>query len=370
MLRAVRIPTPACSCWSSPGRSMKTRALVSNSALNGHFVTLSLSHDAGTVYFAFADPAGQPELRSRTIAPVPAEPGVKYHSFHIMAMDADGSQLRQLTDGPRDDFDPCPLPDGGIAFMSTRRGGKNRCGGGNPEAIYTLHRMDADGANIRTLSFHETNEWHPSVLNDGRIVYTRWDYVDRYAAYFHGLWTCNPDGSNPAVLFGNYTTLPWACYQAKAVPGSSRILFVAGAHHALVGGTLVHARPGARRPGSAERRGPSRGARVPHPRGLLSRGARLAQELLLQPLAAVGELLPGGLQPRSAAAASTRGNPRKGRPGSTTSTASATWSCSSAARASRRPIRSRWPRARAPPVIPGTGRRAVSETRASSCSPT
>jgi hypothetical protein len=154
-------------------------------------------------------------------------------------MNSDGSNLRQLTDGPDDDFDPCPLPDGGIAFESTRRGSKLRCGGGSPEITYTLHRMDPDGNGIRTLSFHETHEWHPSVLNDGRIVYTRWDYVDRNAAKFHGLWTCNPDGSNPAILFGNYTTRPWACYQAKAIPGSNRIVFVAGGHHANVGGTLV-----------------------------------------------------------------------------------------------------------------------------------
>lgn len=220
-----------------PGQSPKTRTLVSNADLKGHFVTLSLSYDAQSIYFAFADPAGQPSY-GQEFAPVPDEPGMKYHSFHILAMNADGSRLRQLTDGPRDDFDPCPLPDGGIAFMSTRRGGKNRCGGGSPEAIYSLHRMEADGRKIQTLSFHETNEWHPFVMNDGRIVYTRWDYVDRNAACFHGLWTCNPDGSGPAVVFGNYTTLPWACYQAKAIPGSNRILFVAGGHHSLVGGTL------------------------------------------------------------------------------------------------------------------------------------
>ena len=108
------------------------------------------------------------------------------------------------------------------------------------------------------------------MLNDGRIVYTRWDYVDRNAAKFHGLWTCNPDGTNPGILFGNYTTRPWACYQAKAVPGSDRILFVAGGHHANVGGTLVMLDPSRVGLGSAERRGPFRGPRVPHARGLLS----------------------------------------------------------------------------------------------------
>ncbi len=232
-------PHPAAGVFvlEQPGQSMKTQTLVSNSEMQGHFVTLSLSYDARTIYFAFANPTGEPSYGAQ-FAPVPAESGKKYHSFHIMAMNDDGSQLRQLTAGPRDDFDPCPLPDGGIAFMSTRRGGKNRCGGGNPEAIYSLHRMDADGHNIRTLSFHETNEWHPTVLNDGRILYTRWDYVDRNAACFHGLWSCNPDGTSPAILFGNYTTLPWACYQAKAIPGSNHILFVGGGHHSIVGGTL------------------------------------------------------------------------------------------------------------------------------------
>jgi hypothetical protein len=99
--------------------------------------------------------------------------------------------------------------------------------------------MDADGKNVRTLSFHETHEWHPSVLNDGRIVYTRWDYVDRNAAKYHGLWACNPDGTQPRALFGNHSTRPWACYQPKAVPGTDRILFVGGGHHANVGGTLL-----------------------------------------------------------------------------------------------------------------------------------
>lgn len=132
----------------------------------------------------------------------------------------DGSNLRQLTEGVEDDFDPCPLPDGGVAFMSTRRGGFARCNNAwEPCASYTLHRMDADGGNLRRLSTHETSEWHPSVLNDGRLVFIRWDYVDRSAANFHGLWTRRPDGSGVASSFGNYTMRINACYQPRAIPG-------------------------------------------------------------------------------------------------------------------------------------------------------
>jgi hypothetical protein len=155
-------------------------------------------------------------------------------------MDADGANLRRLTDGPNDDFDPCPLPDGSVAFMSTRRGGFGRCHNPwEPLPSYTLHRMDASGGAVQTLSFHETNEWHPSVLADGRIVYCRWDYMDRSAANYHGLWASNPDGTNPTILFGNYTQQINACYQPHSIPGSNRIIFVAGAHHADVGGSLV-----------------------------------------------------------------------------------------------------------------------------------
>ena len=104
---------------------------------------------------------------------------------------------------------------------------------------HTLHRLDPTLTQRRTLSFHETSEWHPSVLHDGRIVYIRWDYVDRSAANFHGLWITNPDGTDSQALFGNYTMRINACYQPKAVPNSHKLIFLAGAHHADVGGSLV-----------------------------------------------------------------------------------------------------------------------------------
>jgi hypothetical protein len=213
-----------------PGISFAVRDLTGDRLGRGNFTTLALSYDARTVYFAFCPRAEKkPDYYS---------PGRR--CFHIFSLGLDGGALAQLTDGPADDFDPCALPDGGLAFMSTRRGGFGRCHNPwEPLPAYTLHRMDRDGGGVRTLSFHETNEWHPSVLADGRIVYSRWDYVDRSAAHFHGLWASNPDGTNPVELFGNYTQRINACFQARAIPGSGALVFVAGAHHADVGGSLV-----------------------------------------------------------------------------------------------------------------------------------
>jgi len=160
--------------------------------------------------------------------------------FHLFALDLASGRLRQLTDGGDDDFDPCPLPDGRVAFLSSRRGGFCRCDNDyEPVPTYTLHVMQPDGHGIKTLSVHETNEWNLAPLADGRIVYSRWDYVDRSAAHFHGLWASNPDGTNPVVLFGNYTQRISACFQPRAIPGSRKIVFVAGSHHSVIGGSLV-----------------------------------------------------------------------------------------------------------------------------------
>ena len=213
-----------------PGVSFEVRDLIAGRLPRGNYTTLALGYDARTLYFAFAERAlRKPDFNS-----------ADRRCFQLYAIEVDGSGLRRLTDGPNDDFDPCPLPDGALAFMSTRRGGYGRCHNEwEPLPAYTLHRMNKDGSDVKTLSWHETNEWPPFVLHDGRIVYTRWDYVDRSAANFHGLWASNPDGSNPVSLFGNYTTRINACYQPRAIPGSQRIVFVAGAHHADVGGSLV-----------------------------------------------------------------------------------------------------------------------------------
>ena len=235
---------------TKPGYSLETRSLTDGKLPKGAYATLSLSHDAKTLYFAFCEVSsydGKPQFvnwrqlreydfHNDTLDYL-AKPEGK---FQLFSMSVDGSSLHQLTDDIYDNFDPCELPDGDLAFLSSRRGGFVRCNNfWEPITVYTLQRMGKDGRNIRTLSYHETNEWHPSVLHDGRIVYSRWDYVDRSAAHYHGLWATSPDGTQASVLFGSYTQQVSACYQPKAIPGSQKILFVAGAHHANTGGSLV-----------------------------------------------------------------------------------------------------------------------------------
>lgn len=184
--------------------------------------------------------------------------------YHIFTINTDGTNLVQLTSGKapnngkaeesHNDFDPCFLPNGRIAFISERRGGYGRC---HPRNVptYTLYSMKDDGSDITCLSYHETNEWQPSVNNQGQIVYTRWDYLDRDDCIAHHLWLCDPDGCNPRAPHGNYplplSTLSgssWADGRAarpngewniRAIPGSSKYVATASGHHTHSFGQLV-----------------------------------------------------------------------------------------------------------------------------------
>jgi len=211
-----------------PGRSMTVRELAAGRLPLGAYMTPDVSWDGKRVVFAYCAVPTPPPNRTAHLDRV----------FHIYEMRADGSGLRRLTDGPYDDFSPRYLPDGRIIFISTRRGGFHRCGRG-PCPVYTLAVMDPDGSNPHTISYHETHEWDPAVLNDGRIAYTRWDYVDRNAVHYQQLWTIRPDGTDPRIFYGNNTWNPVGVWEARPVPGSRRLMATAAAHHAMTAGSII-----------------------------------------------------------------------------------------------------------------------------------
>jgi len=213
----------------APGKSMQCRQLAAGALPEGSYQHPEVSFDGARVLFAFCRAEAAPQ---NTIA------GHHGRYYHLYEMGADGSGLRQLTYGPFNDFAPRYLPDGRIVFVSTRRQGWHRCGAPGCET-YTLAVADADGSHARPLSWHETHEWDPAVLDDGRIIYTRWDYVDRHAVYYEQLWSVRPDGSAPAAFYGNNTFNPVGIWEARGVPGSRQVMATAAAHHAMTAGSII-----------------------------------------------------------------------------------------------------------------------------------
>jgi len=197
---------------------------------NGGYLAPDVSYDGRQIVFCYTD--GAWAHREWTEA----------STFHIFRCNADGSGLAQLTDGALNDLDPCWLPNGRIAFISERRRGFGRC---HPRPVpnYTLFSMFEDGTDIERLSSHETNEWQPSVDNNGMLVYTRWDYVDRGFNQAHHLWLTTPDGRDARELNGNEhrseRTAPHLIGDGRAIPGSGKYMAVAGGHHTQTRGALI-----------------------------------------------------------------------------------------------------------------------------------
>jgi hypothetical protein len=242
-------------------RSLLAERTVENGRLAGRrlenaggLTGLDLDYDGRTVLFAYTEAEhgigeeasyeGQYWRREE----IKRDKNAAHHFFrpestyHVFRAGVDGTGLRQLTDGMWNDLDPCFLPDGRIAFVSERAGGQVRCGM-RPLPSATLHAMRGDGSDLVQLSWHDTQEWHPSVDNCGRIVYTRWDYVDRDSDVAQHLWVCAPDGRDPRGLHGNYPERrelrPWMEMSIRAIPGSHKYVAVAAPHHGEAYGSIV-----------------------------------------------------------------------------------------------------------------------------------
>lgn len=239
--------------------------------------SIDLSVDAKTVFFAYADSAcGH---KGKFYYPINSEDlangygqGDEGCQNHLFSVGIDGSNLRQLTFGEWSHQHPCALPNGRVVFVSFESGGNDRC---VAEPSHALWSMKADGSDIIQLSFHETAEWFPRLDNNGMLMYTRWDYVDRSADCAQHLWTCYPDGRDPRAPHGNYSHpwvgkrlvdkypevldvtgysipegIPWdglsgakfrpyAEYSFRPIPNSEKIIGVAGGHHGSENGSII-----------------------------------------------------------------------------------------------------------------------------------
>jgi len=135
-----------------------------------------------------------------------------------------------------DDIDPCYLPNGKIMFASTRSQRSVLC---FPATVTNLFIMDADGKNMRCLSSGQVNEINPCVLDDGRVIYMRWEYVDKGFGNAQSLWAIRPDGSGSDHVYKNNLVRPGSMTNARSVPDSRLIVAIAAGHHGGMAGPVV-----------------------------------------------------------------------------------------------------------------------------------
>jgi len=157
-------------------------------------------------------------------------------SFHLFEVNVDGSGMKQLTKSLYDDLDPIYLPDGKIMFSTTRANSYVRCLPTSPS--FVLARAEADGKNIRIISRNNEPDFFPTMMPNGSVIYTRWEYTERPLWRLQGLWTTNPDGTGTRVFWGNRSHYPDMLVEARPIPGTDKVMFVGAGHHLFHIGSL------------------------------------------------------------------------------------------------------------------------------------
>jgi hypothetical protein len=169
-------------------------------------------------------------------------------STSIYEIGVDGRGLRRITDpacacdaykgshGGQHDVAPAYLPDGRIVFLSTRPSGLVPCAN---SGVNILHVMNADGSDIHCISVNHVNEFDPSISPDGRILFGRWEYVDKNALTIQSLWSVNPDGTQETAVYANNMVFPEAVLDARPVPDSHLIVATFAKHNSTPRGSIA-----------------------------------------------------------------------------------------------------------------------------------
>jgi len=165
------------------------------------------------------------EPRQITFPPADEEARIaKYDNSHL-------GRTARMYYHQTDDMHPCYLPDGGIVFVSTRCEYGTLCDAPDVLTTAIMHRMDGDGSNMRPLSNSAVSEFSPSMLEDGRILYTRWEYVDKGQLGVKCLWSMRPDGSQSSEVYGNDIRFPPTFLHGRQVPGEPNLFVLLGTPH-------------------------------------------------------------------------------------------------------------------------------------------
>ena len=218
----------AAACASSIRPTPTSRRKTIFSDPDGCIYDMNVSYDARTLFFSYR------------------RKGEQY--WHIWRIHTDGTGLGQLTDGPFYDISPCLLPDGEIVFVSTRRFGHTSA---SPVRPRTCTAWPPTAVDIRCVSMNTLSDFSPQMLPDGRVLFTRWEYIDRDLTYRQSLWTQDPEGTVYQLYFGNTIRDVGSFLQARPLPGSTdRVVATFAPHHGFPHGAigLIDRRSGAEGP--------------------------------------------------------------------------------------------------------------------------
>jgi hypothetical protein len=182
----------------------------------GELITdLELDFDAGKILFS-----------------MPA----KNNKWQVFELDLQTKALTQMTTGfceKDDNYDSCYLPNGKIVYTSTAPKVGVPCVRGASHVANNF-LLDPTTGKVRQLCFDQEHNWDPTVMNDGKILFQRWDYTDMVHSNNRVLMTMNPDGTNQRSIYGSNSYWPTAFFGPRVLPNSrSKIVGIVTGHHGV-----------------------------------------------------------------------------------------------------------------------------------------
>jgi formylglycine-generating enzyme required for sulfatase activity len=168
--------------------------------------------------------------------------GEKAGNWHVYELDLNDKSVVSVTKtmpNDTDSYDACYTADDRILFVNSSGYHGVPCVRGS-DYVGNLHLMDRETQNVRRLCYDQDNNWHPTMLPNGRVMFLRWEYTDSAHYFSRVLMHMNPDGTDQKEFYGSNSYWPNSLFYAKPVPGSSSKFFgiVTGHHGAKRAGEL------------------------------------------------------------------------------------------------------------------------------------
>ncbi len=157
----------------------------------------------------------------------------RWQVHEMLLPDGTVRELSLIIEPDVDNYEACYLPDGNILFASTAPFVGVPCVTGASH-VSNIYHYDTSNGRIRRLTFEQDHNWCPRVLNDGRVLYLRWEYSDIPHFVSRILFSMNPDGTNQAEYYGSNSYWPNAMFYARPIPNHPTMFCaIVGGHHGV-----------------------------------------------------------------------------------------------------------------------------------------
>ena len=175
--------------------------------------------------------------------------------WNVFEVKLNNGDCKKLIDNPEPDlefYDGTYLPDGRIiANSNIGYQGVPCVNGSDPVGNMVLYTPQSK--NLRRLTFDQDANWNPVIMNNGRVMYTRWEYTDLTHYYTRIVMNMNPDGTEQKALYGSGSMFPNSTFDVQPLPGyaSAFVGIISGHHGVARSGRLILFDPAKARKGAA-----------------------------------------------------------------------------------------------------------------------